>query len=163
MHGGTLVFAVPCYVDNRFEMRPKPRWGTRFAIINGYRASAETLQLLNVRRPPQSLQMVEQRPEPLLESEVKEPSGTEVNSERSSTPENHLQLGPQPPEPSPHLGVPKHRDHGTEPQVGSHGNTMRRPRQLLQPRRGLGRGQNRLPPVLHLIIGARANSRRSTI
>jgi len=31
----SIVFAVPGFLDDRGQLRPKPRWNTRFGIVTG--------------------------------------------------------------------------------------------------------------------------------
>ena len=48
----TFLWTEPCYISGISHLRPKPKWNTRFAILDGSQASEETLALLHVRRPP---------------------------------------------------------------------------------------------------------------
>ena len=34
----SIVFAVPLFLDDRGQLRPKPRWNTRIGIVDGARA-----------------------------------------------------------------------------------------------------------------------------
>jgi hypothetical protein len=45
----SFVFTDPCYTDKEGAIRPKPTWDTRFAIIDGRRATDWALQRLGIQ------------------------------------------------------------------------------------------------------------------
>ena len=102
----SFLVTSPCYLSPRMNLRPKPRWNTRIAIVDGAAATPRVHRTLGTQPPAKRVRFNHQtaiRPIPSCKE-----STTETPERRPSTPPTQVHA-------TPAERTPAFREHPTVP------------------------------------------------